>query len=90
MAGGKATPQTEPAPELARYSRQMLFEPLGDEGQHRLLASRVALIGCGGLGTVLANTLVRAGVGFLRIVDRPRPPAGSSSASTPTSRWRPW
>jgi len=70
MAGGKATPQTEPAPELARYSRQMLFEPLGDQGQHRLLASRVTLIGCGGLGTVLASTLVRAGVGFLRIVDR--------------------
>lgn len=53
-----------------RYSRQVLFEPIGLEGQRRLLASRVTLVGCGALGTVLANTLVRAGVGFLRIVDR--------------------
>lgn len=42
-----------------------------DEGkQHRLLESRVLLCGCGALGSVLADTLVRAGVGFLRIVDR--------------------
>lgn len=60
----------EQDPQLARYSRQMLFEPVGAEGQRRLMASRVTLIGCGALGTVLANTLVRAGVGFLRIVDR--------------------
>ena len=56
--------------ELARYSRQILFQPIGQEGQRKLLASRVTLIGCGALGSVLANTLVRAGVGFLRIVDR--------------------
>lgn len=48
----------------------MLFEPIGESGQRRLLASRVTLVGCGALGTVLANTLARAGVGFLRIVDR--------------------
>ena len=55
---------------LERYSRQILFGPIGEEGQGRLLASRVTLIGCGALGSVLANQLVRAGVGFLRIVDR--------------------
>ena len=53
-----------------RYSRQIRFEPIGEEGQRRLLASRVTLIGCGGLGSVLASTLTRAGVGVLRIVDR--------------------
>ncbi|MGD2110701.1 MAG: ThiF family adenylyltransferase [Phycisphaerae bacterium] len=55
---------------LARYSRQILFERIGEEGQRRLASARVVLIGCGALGTVLANTLVRAGVGFLRVCDR--------------------
>lgn len=55
---------------LERYSRQMRFPGLGKAGQQKLLASRVTLCGCGALGTVLANTLVRAGVGFVRIVDR--------------------
>jgi molybdopterin/thiamine biosynthesis adenylyltransferase len=54
----------------ARYSRQMLFAEIGREGQEKLAASRVSLVGCGALGTVLADTLVRAGVGFVRIVDR--------------------
>lgn len=53
-----------------RYSRQVLFPKIGAEGQARLAAARVTLIGCGALGTVIANTLARAGVGFLRIVDR--------------------
>src|SRR5690606_5172691 len=66
----KAAQKIEADPKLARYSRQMLYEPVGEEGQRRLLASRVTVIGCGALGTVLANTLARAGVGFLRIVDR--------------------
>ncbi len=57
-------------PELARYSRQILYEKIGVEGQRKLGASKVVLIGSGALGTVLANTLVRAGVGFLRICDR--------------------
>lgn len=55
---------------LDRYSRQMRFYGIGEEGQRRLLASRVTLCGCGALGTVLANALVRAGVGHLRLVDR--------------------
>lgn len=55
---------------LDRYSRQIRFPQLGAEGQRKLMESRVTLCGCGALGTVLANHLVRAGVGRLRIVDR--------------------
>jgi len=54
----------------ARYSRQVLFEEIGREGQARLMASRAVLVGCGALGTVQASLLVRAGVGTLRIIDR--------------------
>ncbi|HAH44576.1 MAG TPA: thiamine biosynthesis protein ThiF, partial [Planctomycetaceae bacterium] len=57
-------------PELERYSRQVLFSELGEAGQTRLMQSSVLLCGCGALGTVLAETLVRAGVGHLKIVDR--------------------
>src|ERR1043166_5211380 len=53
-----------------RYSRQMLFAPLGEQGQHKLRASRVAIIGCGPTCTLLASLLARAGVGYLRIIDR--------------------
>ncbi len=56
--------------ELSRYSRQMLFPPWGRAGQERLRASRVALIGCGALGSSMANLLVRAGIGRLLVVDR--------------------
>src|SRR5271170_6555300 len=55
---------------LERYSRQMRFPGIGEAGQRKLLASHVTLCGCGALGTVLANALVRAGVGHVRIVDR--------------------
>src|SRR5213595_1551377 len=57
-------------PSLDRYSRQMRFYGIGEEGQRRLLESHVTLCGCGALGTVLANALVRAGVGHLRLIDR--------------------
>ncbi len=57
-------------PELDRYNRQILFAEFGEESQKRLLASKVLLCGCGALGSVLAETLTRAGVGFLRVVDR--------------------
>lgn len=53
-----------------RYSRQILFSPIGEEGQERLLHSRVAIVGMGALGTVLANHMVRAGVGHLLLIDR--------------------
>lgn len=55
---------------LDRYSRQMRFPGVGEEGQRRIAASRVTLVGCGALGSALADGLVRAGVGFVRIVDR--------------------
>jgi molybdopterin-synthase adenylyltransferase len=57
-------------PSLERYSRQMRFAGIGEKGQRKLLDSRVTLCGCGALGTVLANALVRGGVGHVRIVDR--------------------
>lgn len=53
-----------------RYDRQARFPPIGSGGQDRLRQARALLCGCGALGTVIANTLVRAGVGYLRIVDR--------------------
>jgi adenylyltransferase/sulfurtransferase len=55
---------------LDRYSRQILFAPIGLEGQEKLRQSRVVILGCGALGTAQANALARAGVGTLRIVDR--------------------
>jgi molybdopterin-synthase adenylyltransferase len=53
-----------------KYSRQMLFAGIGPEGQKRLLASRAAIVGCGAIGAAAANLLVRAGVGYVRIIDR--------------------
>src|SRR3954451_23486866 len=55
---------------MDRYARQVIFPGIGEEGQRRLGQSRITLVGCGALGTVIANVLARAGVGFLRIVDR--------------------
>jgi molybdopterin/thiamine biosynthesis adenylyltransferase len=53
-----------------RYSRQILFRGVGAEGQQRLAAGRVAIVGCGATGSALASLLARAGVGTLRIIDR--------------------
>jgi molybdopterin/thiamine biosynthesis adenylyltransferase len=53
-----------------RYSRQVLFGGIGEQGQRRLLAARVLIVGCGALGSAHAESLARAGVGHLRIVDR--------------------
>ena len=55
---------------MERYSRQILFEGIGEEGQRRLRESRVLVVGCGALGSAQAEMLARAGVGRLRIVDR--------------------
>jgi len=55
---------------LDRYARQVVFPGVGEAGQRRLAESRATLVGCGALGTVIANVLARSGVGFLRIVDR--------------------
>jgi len=56
-----------------RYSRQTRFGPLGPEGQAKLAAGRVAIVGCGALGAASAMALARAGVGFLRLIDRDVP-----------------
>jgi molybdopterin-synthase adenylyltransferase len=53
-----------------RYSRQILFAGIGEQGQQQLLDARVAVVGCGALGSFQAGALARAGVGFLRIIDR--------------------
>jgi adenylyltransferase/sulfurtransferase len=53
-----------------RYSRQILFAQIGEEGQARIAGSKVVIIGCGALGAVQAETLARAGVGHLVLVDR--------------------
>src|SRR5688572_4158300 len=55
---------------MSRYSRQERFAPLGSEGQSRLAASRVLICGCGALGSMIAERLARAGVGYLRLLDR--------------------
>jgi adenylyltransferase/sulfurtransferase len=54
----------------ARYSRQELFAPIGPEGQARLRRARVAIVGCGALGSTLAEMMARAGVGSLSVIDR--------------------
>lgn len=56
--------------EREKYSRQILFAGIGESGQENLLRASAVIVGCGALGTVVANLLVRAGVGRLRIIDR--------------------
>jgi molybdopterin-synthase adenylyltransferase len=55
---------------MERYSRQILFDGIGEEGQRRLGGSRALVVGCGALGSAHVEMLARAGVGKLRIVDR--------------------
>ena len=59
-----------PSEDFDRYSRQMYFPKIGIEGQRKLAAGTALVVGCGALGSVIAETLVRAGVGCVRIVDR--------------------
>ena len=56
--------------QLHRYARQVLLPQIGDAGQAKLARARVMLVGCGALGGVIAEQLARAGVGYLRVVDR--------------------
>ncbi|WP_188881403.1 ThiF family adenylyltransferase [Alicyclobacillus cellulosilyticus] len=65
-----ASPLPAPPDEWERYSRQILFRPIGREGQARLAKARVAVVGLGALGTASAAQLVRAGVGYVRLIDR--------------------
>ena len=53
-----------------RYSRQILFPGIGETGQQRLLDAHVVVAGCGALGSFLVGALARAGVGWMRVVDR--------------------
>jgi molybdopterin/thiamine biosynthesis adenylyltransferase len=54
----------------ARYLRQIIFNGVGESGQEKLLTARVLVIGVGATGSVIASTLARAGIGFLKIADR--------------------
>jgi molybdopterin-synthase adenylyltransferase len=58
------------AAERERYSRQILFSGIGEAGQENLLRARAVIVGCGALGTFHAAALARAGIGFIRIIDR--------------------
>jgi|CZKS01.1.fsa_nt_gi adenylyltransferase/sulfurtransferase len=58
------------ARDKERYSRQILFHGIGETGQQRLLDARVVVVGCGALGSFQAGALARAGIGYLRIIDR--------------------
>ena len=53
-----------------RYQRQSILPQIGTDGQKKLAASTVAVVGIGALGSVSANLLARAGVGRLRLIDR--------------------
>jgi adenylyltransferase/sulfurtransferase len=53
-----------------KYSRQILFAGIGEQGQERLLAASAVVVGCGAIGAATANLMVRAGVGRVRIIDR--------------------
>ncbi|UCF49026.1 MAG: ThiF family adenylyltransferase [Thermoplasmatales archaeon] len=53
-----------------RYNRQILLKNIQEKGQKKLNESKVTIIGCGALGTTIANNLVRAGIGNIQVVDR--------------------
>jgi adenylyltransferase/sulfurtransferase len=53
-----------------RYRKQVLFAGIGEAGQQKICAGRVVVIGCGALGSVIAESLARAGAGHMRLVDR--------------------
>ena len=55
--------------QLARYARHIILDDVGEEGQEALLASRVLVVGAGGLGAPVLQYLAAAGVGTLGIVD---------------------
>lgn len=61
------------AEQEKRYSRQIRLPAIGPAGQDRLGRSRVAVVGCGGLGSVLAHVMVRMGVGRVTVIDGDRP-----------------
>lgn len=58
------------SPSHDRYSRQILFSGIGEQGQQKLFAAHVAIVGCGATGAAVAGLLARAGVGTLTLIDR--------------------
>ena len=65
------SPESKSFPlDQERYSRQILFPPIGRQGQARIRQSKVAVVGCGAIGGSACTLLARAGVGTLRIIDR--------------------
>ncbi|MGH9909054.1 MAG: HesA/MoeB/ThiF family protein, partial [Nitrososphaerales archaeon] len=56
--------------DLERYSRQVMLEEIGYEGQLKLRNAKVCVVGVGGLGNPIATRLVAMGIGKIRIVDR--------------------
>ena len=65
-----AEPHLAPGAYADRYSRQVLFAPIGKAGQQHLAAATVAIVGCGATGAAAAALLARAGVGTLVLIDR--------------------
>ena len=62
--------EISPITDTDRYSRQVLFAPIGVAGQQRLARAHVAIVGCGAMGAASASLLARAGVGTLTLIDR--------------------
>jgi adenylyltransferase/sulfurtransferase len=58
------------ARDRERYSRQILFQGIGEAGQEHLLRAHVAIVGCGALGSFQAAALARSGVGTITVIDR--------------------
>jgi molybdopterin/thiamine biosynthesis adenylyltransferase len=56
--------------QLARYSRQVLFSAIGEDGQEKIRRATVAIVGCGALGSFQAEILTRGGVGCIKLIDR--------------------
>ncbi|MEO6065030.1 MAG: molybdopterin-synthase adenylyltransferase MoeB [Lysobacterales bacterium] len=72
LAGLPETEVALDADSRERYARQLVLPEIGIEGQRRLRAARVLIVGAGGLGSPVALYLAAAGVGTLRIVDPDR------------------
>jgi molybdopterin/thiamine biosynthesis adenylyltransferase len=70
QARDKAIHHLQKNPGWERYSRQILFSGMGEEGQRRLSQASAAVAGCGAIGAATAQLLVRAGIGRLRVIDR--------------------
>ncbi len=70
QSSGSDSAKSDPRLTEDRYSRQVLFREIGVEGQQKIAAARIAIVGCGATGSILASLLARAGAGTIRIIDR--------------------